>query len=131
MRFDTDRRPEHLACNEHGQPRFDHREHSDTLIRLSVRVNDVFFNDSSSRCVPSAGILGPLPRSFRLAVWHSRHHGRRKGVTRGLGNGRFGRAFPRELANQPLRVGGHAHQDVFEIAKRRDLDQLAALDERR
>jgi len=39
-------------------------------------------------------------------------------------------AVRRELADEPLRMGGHTQQDIFEVHVRREVNQFAALHER-
>jgi len=66
---------------------FEHREESDSLFGLTVRVDDGFFHEVVEPALAQDGMRGSLPRSCRLPAWHSRHHPCRT-VTRRPGDGR-------------------------------------------
>jgi hypothetical protein len=97
----------------------EHREESDALFGLAIRVHNGFVNQRFELTGAK-----PLPRT-RLTR-RFRHDDLRGGVP----TGGVGPALRRELVDQPLRVCGDAEQDVLQILEGRYVDEFAALDER-
>jgi hypothetical protein len=94
-------------------------------------VDDRFLNQgleaTGAESVPEI----PLTRSFRMLLCGSHHHGRGLRAYAATWRRKVSdQPWGRELADQPLRVGGAPEQDVLEIFERRDADEATALHER-